>query len=52
LAEGRLVQPVAHKLICPGNWGLICRKDMRENLRIKTFMDWIAGHVDVAAITP
>jgi LysR family glycine cleavage system transcriptional activator len=52
LADGRLVQPVAHKLICPGNWGLICRKDMRENLRIKTFMDWIAGHVDAAAITP
>ncbi|MEY4998862.1 MAG: hypothetical protein RIS00_906, partial [Pseudomonadota bacterium] len=52
LADGRLVQPVPHKLICPGNWGLICRKDMRENLRIKTFMDWIAGHVDAAAIIP
>ena len=52
LADGRLVQPVPHKLICPGNWGLICRKDMRENLRIKTFMDWIAAHVDAAAITP
>jgi LysR family glycine cleavage system transcriptional activator len=48
LAEGRLVRPVTHKAICPGSWGLICRKDMRENLRIKTFMDWIAAHVDAA----
>jgi LysR family transcriptional regulator, glycine cleavage system transcriptional activator len=46
LADGRLVKPVEHKAICPGNWGLICRKDMRENLRIRTFMDWIATHVD------
>jgi LysR family glycine cleavage system transcriptional activator len=46
LADGRLVKPVEHKAICPGNWGLICRKDMRENLRIRTFMDWIAAHVD------
>lgn len=49
LADGRLVKPVEHKAICPGNWGLICRKDMRENLRIKTFMDWIAAHVDATA---
>ncbi len=49
LADGRLVRPVEHKAICPGNWGLICRKDMRENLRIKTFMDWIAAHVDATA---
>lgn len=46
LAYGRLVRPVDHAAICPGNWGLICRKDMRENLRIKTFMDWIAAHVE------
>jgi LysR family transcriptional regulator, glycine cleavage system transcriptional activator len=49
LAEGRLVKPVDHKTICPGNWGLICRKDMRENLRIRTFMDWIAAHVDATS---
>ncbi len=49
LADGRLVKPVAHKAVCPGDWGLICRKDMRENLRIRTFMDWIAAHVDAAA---
>ncbi|MFM2409678.1 MAG: hypothetical protein RL481_506 [Pseudomonadota bacterium] len=50
LADGRLVRPVAHKAICPGNWGLICRKDMRENLRIKTFMEWIAAHVDATSV--
>jgi LysR family transcriptional regulator, glycine cleavage system transcriptional activator len=46
LADGRLVIPVDHKAICPGSWGLICRKNMRENLRIRTFMDWIVAHVE------
>lgn len=45
LASGRLVQPIDHKALCPGAWGLICRKDMKENLRIRTFMDWVARHV-------
>ncbi len=45
LAAGRLVQPVPHKAVCPGSWGLICLKEMRENLRIRTFMDWVARHV-------
>jgi LysR family transcriptional regulator, glycine cleavage system transcriptional activator len=45
LAAGRLVRPSDHVGICPGSWGLICRKDMRENLRIRTFMDWMAAHV-------
>ena len=45
LAAGRLVQPIAHKAICPGAWGLICRKDMRENPRIRTFMDWVYKNV-------
>jgi LysR family transcriptional regulator, glycine cleavage system transcriptional activator len=48
LAAGRLVQPIAHKAICPGAWGLICRKDMRENLRIRTFMDWVIKNVEAA----
>lgn len=46
LASGRLVQPIAHKAICPGAWGLICRKDMKENLRIRTFMDWVTKNVE------
>lgn len=45
LAAGRLVKPVDHIAICPGAWGLICRKDMRANPRIRTFMDWIAANV-------
>ena len=45
LASGRLVRPVAHKAVCPGAWGLICRKDMKENLRIRTFMDWVTRNV-------
>jgi LysR family transcriptional regulator, glycine cleavage system transcriptional activator len=45
LAAGRLVRPVAHKAVCPGEWGLICRKDMKDNVRIRTFMDWIAQNV-------
>ncbi len=46
LAAGRLVAPMGHKAVCPGAWGLICRKDMRENLRIRTFMDWITKNVE------
>jgi LysR family glycine cleavage system transcriptional activator len=49
LATGRLVVPVTHRAICPGAWGLICRKDMRENLRIRTFMDWVIANVAKAA---
>jgi LysR family transcriptional regulator, glycine cleavage system transcriptional activator len=46
LAAGRLVQPVDHRAVCPGEWGLICRKDMKENLRIRTFMDWAMRNVE------
>jgi LysR family glycine cleavage system transcriptional activator len=46
LAAGRLVQPIAHKAVCPGAWGLICRKDMKENPRIRTFMDWVFKNVE------
>lgn len=46
LASGRLAQPIDHKAVCPGAWGLICRKDMKENLRIRTFMDWVSKNVE------
>jgi LysR family transcriptional regulator, glycine cleavage system transcriptional activator len=49
LAAGRLVQPVAHRAVCAGSWGLICRKDMKENLRIRTFMEWVVAHVAAEA---
>lgn len=44
LASGRLVKPVDHRAICPGEWGLICRKDMKENVRVRTFIDWVVAH--------
>ena len=44
LASGRLVKPVDHRVVCPGEWGLICRKDMKENVRVRAFMDWVAAH--------
>ncbi len=49
LASGRLVKPVDHRAVCPGDWGLICRKDMKENVRVRTFMDWVVGHSAAAA---
>ncbi|MFM9977064.1 MAG: LysR substrate-binding domain-containing protein [Sphingomonadaceae bacterium] len=48
LASGRLVRPVAHRVKCPGAWGLICRKDMKENPRIRKFIDWMAAHAAIA----
>lgn len=45
LASGRLVIPVDHTEVCPGSWGLICRKDIRDNVRVRTFIDWMASHV-------
>jgi LysR family glycine cleavage system transcriptional activator len=45
LASGRLVIPVDHIETCPGSWGLICRKDIRDNVRVRTFIDWMASHV-------
>jgi LysR family glycine cleavage system transcriptional activator len=41
LREGRLVQPVAHRLVCPGSWGLICRNELRKDQRVRTFIDWM-----------
>jgi len=41
LRSGRLVEPVAHRLRCPGGWGLICRQEKRDNPRVRAFMDYI-----------
>lgn len=41
LAAGRLVRPVDHVAFCPGAWGLICRRDMRDNPQVRTFVDWM-----------
>jgi len=49
IACGRLVKPVDHVAICPGGWGLICRRDMKENVRVRTFIDWLAAHAAAGA---
>jgi LysR family glycine cleavage system transcriptional activator len=41
LAEGKLVMPVSHEFVCPGSWGLICRRESQDNPRVKAFMDWL-----------
>ena len=49
IAEGRLVRPVDHRHVCPGEWGLICRQELRENPSVKTFIDWMARSVAAPA---
>ena len=48
LAGGRLVRPVPHTHVCPGEWGLICRHDMKDEIRIRTFIDWVSAQISVA----
>jgi LysR family glycine cleavage system transcriptional activator len=43
LNAGRLVQPVAHRVQCPGGWGLICRQDKRADPKIRTFIEWLSA---------
>ena len=51
LKDGRLVRPVAHQVRCPGSWGLICRQDMRDNDRVRVFMDWFASNAAAPGAT-
>ena len=43
LASGRLVRPVAHEAKCPGGWGLICRRDVRDTPRVAAFIEFLCG---------
>jgi LysR family glycine cleavage system transcriptional activator len=45
LAAGRLVRPVDRTVVCPGAWGLICRKAMAQTLPVRLFIDWLSEHV-------
>lgn len=38
LAQGRLVVPVDHRVHCPGGWGLICRRELRDDPKVQAFM--------------
>lgn len=42
LAAGRLVRPVDHTVVCPGAWGLICRRSAAERLPVRLFIDWLS----------
>ncbi len=46
LAEGRLVVPVDQMAVCPGSWGLICRQAVKNDLPVRTFMNWVAAHAN------
>lgn len=43
LSSGRLVRPVAHEAQCPGAWGLICRREVRDTPRVAAFIDFLAA---------
>ncbi len=45
LASGRLVRPVEHQATCPGGWGVICRRELKDNPRVRTFIDFLAASV-------
>lgn len=41
LAAKRLIQPSPHKVENFGEWGLACREDMRNQLFVRIFIDWL-----------
>lgn len=45
LASGRLVRPVEHQAKCPGGWGLICRREVRDHPRVRSFIDFMVADV-------
>ncbi len=46
LAAGRLICPIDHEVTIPGEWGIICRKDMLEDSRVKAFISWLLDDVE------
>lgn len=46
LAVGRLICPIDHEVTIPGEWGIICRKDMLEDSRVKAFISWLLDDVE------
>ncbi|WND02942.1 LysR substrate-binding domain-containing protein [Temperatibacter marinus] len=44
MKKGALVQPVSHATLCQGGWGFICRKELAQSNRIRTFMNWFRGY--------
>jgi LysR family glycine cleavage system transcriptional activator len=44
LAAGRLVRAGDHTVVCPGAWGLICRRAAVERLPVRLFIDWLTAN--------
>jgi LysR family glycine cleavage system transcriptional activator len=49
LAAGRLVRPVDQTVVCPGAWGLICRRSAVERLPVRLFIDWLTDNQRLGA---
>jgi len=45
LASGRLVRPIDHQARCQGGWGLICRRELADHPRVRTFIDFLVASV-------
>ena len=43
LSSGTLVRPLAHEAQCPGGWGLICRREVRDMPRVAAFIEFLAA---------
>jgi LysR family glycine cleavage system transcriptional activator len=43
LASGRLVRAVDHQAQCPGGWGLVCRREHRDQPRVRAFIEFLAA---------
>lgn len=42
LKSGRLMCPVDDAVDGPGEWGVICSKEIQANERVKAFIDWVS----------
>lgn len=45
LAAGQLIHPTSHRITDFGEWGLVCRSDMREQTHINAFCQWLIDQV-------
>ncbi|MBS0373083.1 MAG: LysR family transcriptional regulator [Proteobacteria bacterium] len=43
LASGRLVRAVDHQAQCPGAWGLVCRREHRDQPRVRAFIEFLVA---------
>ncbi|BBB29758.1 LysR substrate-binding domain-containing protein [Neptunomonas japonica] len=42
LKSGRLIQPIDYMVDGLGEWGVVCRKDICNDERVITFIDWLS----------